>query len=172
MDGRRPLQVDFERAAQWRWALWKVGLDPEALFTTLNERHNKVSCDVLSPEAFRHDVSSIVLQAEDLEDFHRRLAARREERLRELQAAWKRVVHNFYSRRPLRFDITEDQIRCRRRCGHPPSECAHGYHHKLHRLETAAASRPKRNSRRRHRSYYRQPMVTIMARPTEGGGDG
>ncbi|KAL8310382.1 hypothetical protein RB597_010299 [Gaeumannomyces tritici] len=110
MDGRPPIQPDFDKAPQWHWASRKVGLDPKTLFTTLNEQYNKVSCDIQSPEAFHHDVSSIVLQAENLQDFHRRLAARREERLRELQAAWSRVTQNFYCWRPIRRDKEEDQV--------------------------------------------------------------
>ncbi|KAI6432427.1 hypothetical protein MCOR22_009772 [Pyricularia oryzae] len=110
MDGQRPTQPDLDNAPQWRWDSWKVGLDPESLFTTLSEQYNKVFCDIQSPEAFHHDVSSIVLQARNLEDFHHRLSKRREERLRELRTAWTRIIQNFYGWRPIRLGQDEDPI--------------------------------------------------------------
>lgn len=86
-----PWIPDFDDNSRWRWEWWKVGLQPEALFTTLEAQHNTVPYRIQDDEAFHHDVSDAAHEAKNVDDFHARLARRRDERLQELRKAWTRV---------------------------------------------------------------------------------
>lgn len=91
-NAREPWQPSFEDSSPWRWEWWKFGLGPEDLFSSLSEKYNTVPYRIQRHEAFHHDVSEIAHEAGDLDDFHRRLALRREERLQELRKAWDSVA--------------------------------------------------------------------------------
>ncbi len=86
-----PWIPDFDGNSRWRWEWWKVGLQPEALFTTLEAQYNTVPYRIQDDEAFHHDVSDAAHEAKNVDDFHARLARRRDERLQELRTAWTRV---------------------------------------------------------------------------------
>ncbi len=83
---------DFDDNSPWRWEWWRVGLQPEDLFTTLAAQHNTVLCCIQDDEAFHHDVSDAAHEAENVDDFHARLTCRCEERLQELRKAWDSVA--------------------------------------------------------------------------------
>jgi len=68
----------------WAWPAWKFGFKRDDLFTTLNDQYNTFSCSIQDPEAFHHDVYEISNEAETREDFHRLMAIRQQQRLREL----------------------------------------------------------------------------------------
>lgn len=91
-------------------ALAEVQPPPRGAFTELNEKYNTAPCHIQSPKASRLDVSSIIIQAEDLDDPQRRLAERRDERLRELRQVWQKTVSNFADWRPISFDGPEDKV--------------------------------------------------------------
>ncbi|OAA55259.1 hypothetical protein SPI_08354 [Niveomyces insectorum RCEF 264] len=68
----------------WSWPAWKFGMRRDALLTTLHERYNTFQSTIQDPDAFHHDVFEIANEATTTDDFHRLLADRREQRLREL----------------------------------------------------------------------------------------
>ena len=68
----------------WSWPAWKFGLKRDDLSTTLHEQYNTVSFSIQDSEAFHHDVYEISHDAETPEEFHRLMADRRQQRLREL----------------------------------------------------------------------------------------
>lgn len=54
------------------------------LFTTLHDQYNTFTFTIQDPEAFHHDVYEISRDADTSDDFHRLMAARQQQRLREL----------------------------------------------------------------------------------------
>ena len=68
----------------WAWPAWKFGMKRNDLFTTLHERYNTFSYTLQDPEAFHHDVYEISRDADTSEQFHRLMADRQQQRLREL----------------------------------------------------------------------------------------
>ncbi|AEO69892.1 uncharacterized protein THITE_2120656 [Thermothielavioides terrestris NRRL 8126] len=68
----------------WSWPYWKFGLKRDDLFNTLHDRYNTVPSPILDPEAFHHDVYEISHQADSVDELHRLLQARKQQRLREL----------------------------------------------------------------------------------------
>lgn len=88
MEGDPPFIPNYTYEPQWRWQWWKFNLDPEILFTDLADKYNSVPCRIQCREAFHADVSSIIHQAENIDEFHRELALRRDARLKEIQGAW------------------------------------------------------------------------------------
>lgn len=68
----------------WTWPAWKFGLKRDDLFTSLHEQYNTFTFSLQDPEAFHADVCEISNDADSTEDFHRLMADRRQQRLREL----------------------------------------------------------------------------------------
>ncbi|PHH86665.1 hypothetical protein CDD83_9914 [Cordyceps sp. RAO-2017] len=68
----------------WAWPAWKFGMRKDDLFTTLHDRYNTFTFTLQDPEAFHHDVYEISRDADTAEQFHRLLAGRQQQRLREL----------------------------------------------------------------------------------------
>jgi hypothetical protein len=68
----------------WSWPAWKFGLKRSDLFTSLHDQYNTFTFNIQDPEAFHHDVYEISRDADTTEDFHRLMAARQQQRLREL----------------------------------------------------------------------------------------
>lgn len=68
----------------WAWPAWKFGLRRDDLFTSLHERYNTFTYSLQDPEAFHHDVYEISTDADTPEQFHRLMADRRQQRVREL----------------------------------------------------------------------------------------
>lgn len=68
----------------WAWPAWKFGMKRDDLFTTLHDRYNTFSYTLQDPEAFHHDVYEISRDADTTEQFHRLMADRQQQRLREL----------------------------------------------------------------------------------------
>ena len=87
-----PWIPDFSEDSPWRWEWWRVGLAPEDLFTTLEAKYNTVPYRIQGDEAFHHDVSDAAHEAKNLDDFHARLALRRDQRLQELRKAWDSIA--------------------------------------------------------------------------------
>ncbi|KAL2165652.1 hypothetical protein VTG60DRAFT_4069 [Thermothelomyces hinnuleus] len=87
-DAREPWRPSFDDNSPWRWEWWKFGFAPQDLFESLAKQYNTAPYWIQSYQAFHHDVNEIVREARDLDDFHRRLAIRRDERLQELRKAW------------------------------------------------------------------------------------
>ncbi len=56
----------------------------DALFTTLHDQYNTFQSSIQDPNAFHHDVFEIASEASTAAEFHRLLAGRRDQRLREL----------------------------------------------------------------------------------------
>ncbi|PHH67349.1 hypothetical protein CDD81_115 [Ophiocordyceps australis] len=71
----------------WAWPAWKFGMKRDDLFTTLSQRYNTITIPVQDPEAFHHDVYEISHDAENTEQFHRLMADRHQQRLRELNSS-------------------------------------------------------------------------------------
>ncbi|KAL1845102.1 hypothetical protein VTK73DRAFT_1126 [Phialemonium thermophilum] len=82
----------------WQWPFWKFGLKRDDLFTTLHDQYNTIPSSIQDPEAFHHDVFEISLEASTPAEFHRLLAARKEQRLYELneslQSASLEIIAN------------------------------------------------------------------------------
>jgi hypothetical protein len=56
----------------------------DELFTTLHDQYNTFSFSIQDPEAFHHDVYEISRDASTTDEFHRLMATRQQQRLREL----------------------------------------------------------------------------------------
>jgi len=69
------------------WPFWKFGLKKDDLFTKLHDQYNTFPSSIQDPEAFHHDVWEISQEAGTTEEFHRLLATRKEQRLRELNTS-------------------------------------------------------------------------------------
>ncbi len=68
----------------WSWPAWKFGMKRDDLFTTLHDRYNTFPSSIQDAEAFQLDVSDVSRKAASTDEFHRLMAARKEQRLREL----------------------------------------------------------------------------------------
>jgi hypothetical protein len=68
----------------WAWPAWKFGLKRDDLFGKLHDQYNTFASTIQDPEAFHHDVYEISNEASDRDEFHRLMAARKAQRLREL----------------------------------------------------------------------------------------
>ena len=66
------------------WPAWKFGLKRDDLFTSLHDQYNTVTLSLQDPEAFHADVYEISHEADSTEEFHRLMADRRGQRIREL----------------------------------------------------------------------------------------
>jgi hypothetical protein len=69
------------------WPFWKFGLKKDDLFTKLHDQYNTFPSSIQDPEAFHHDVFECSQEACTPEEFHRLLASRKEQRLRELNSS-------------------------------------------------------------------------------------
>lgn len=69
------------------WPFWKFGLKKDDLFTKLHDQYNTFPSSIQDPEAFHHDVYECSQEACTTEEFHRLLATRKEQRLRELNSS-------------------------------------------------------------------------------------
>ena len=87
---RKPWIPDFSENSRWRWEWWKVGLEPEDLFTKLEAQYTTVPYRIQGDEAFHHDVSDAAHEAKNIDDFHTRLTLRRDERLQETESLGER----------------------------------------------------------------------------------
>jgi hypothetical protein len=88
MNGYWPVP-DYRFDREWRWPWWKFELPPDALFTALHERFNTRPCPVQDPQAFLLDVRDCAASSKDRDEFYTKLSDRRDQRVRELEAAWK-----------------------------------------------------------------------------------
>jgi hypothetical protein len=68
----------------WAWPAWKFGMKREDLTTKLHDQYNTFMSTIQDPEAFHHDVSEIAHEASTTDEFHRLMAARQQERIKEL----------------------------------------------------------------------------------------
>lgn len=68
----------------WAWPAWKFGMKRDDLFTKLHDQYNTFTFTLQDPEAFHHDVYEISRDADTPDEFHRLMAERRSQRLREL----------------------------------------------------------------------------------------
>lgn len=66
------------------WPAWKFGMKRDDLFTKLQIQYNTIPSSLQDPEAFHHDVFEIANVASTTDEFHRLMADRKEQRLREL----------------------------------------------------------------------------------------
>jgi len=69
------------------WPYWKFGLKRDDLFTKLHDQYNTFPSSIQDPEAFHHDVYEVSHEARSTDDFHRLLADRKQQRLRELNSS-------------------------------------------------------------------------------------
>lgn len=74
--------MDDDPALQW--PAWKFGMKRDELFTTLYDQYNTIPSAIQDNEAFHHDVYEISNVATNTDEFHRLLADRKEQRIREL----------------------------------------------------------------------------------------
>jgi hypothetical protein len=82
----------------WAWPAWKFGMKREDLSTKLHDQYNTFASTIQDPEAFHHDVWEIAQEASTTDEFHRLMATRKEQRLRELNnslesAAFEIIAH-------------------------------------------------------------------------------
>ncbi|KAF4436080.1 hypothetical protein F53441_13328 [Fusarium austroafricanum] len=68
----------------WSWPAWKFGMKRDDLFTKLHDQYNTFTFNLQDPEAFHHDVYEISRDADTIDDFHRLLAERKQQRIYEL----------------------------------------------------------------------------------------
>jgi hypothetical protein len=68
----------------WAWPAWKFGMKRSDLFNTLHDQYNTFTFTLQDPEAFHHDVYEISHNADTADKFHQLMAARQQQRLREL----------------------------------------------------------------------------------------
>lgn len=82
----------------WSWPAWKFGMKREDLTTKLHDQYNTFPSTIQDPEAFHHDVFEVSITASTPDEFHTLLAARKQQRLRELNetlesAAFEIIAH-------------------------------------------------------------------------------
>jgi hypothetical protein len=82
----------------WSWPAWKFGMKREDLTTKLHDQYNTFPSSIQDPEAFHHDVYEISNEASTTDEFHRMMAARKQQRLQELSdslesAAFEIIAH-------------------------------------------------------------------------------
>ncbi|KAI1068089.1 hypothetical protein LB507_004461 [Fusarium sp. FIESC RH6] len=68
----------------WAWPAWKFGMKRDDLFTNLHDQYNTFTFNLQDPEAFHHDVYEISRDADTVDDFHRLMAERKQQRIYEL----------------------------------------------------------------------------------------
>ncbi|KAM0543172.1 hypothetical protein ACHAPJ_012427 [Fusarium lateritium] len=68
----------------WSWPAWKFGMKRDDLFTNLHDQYNTFTFNLQDPEAFHHDVYEISRDADTVDDFHRLMAERKQQRIYEL----------------------------------------------------------------------------------------
>ena len=68
----------------WSWPAWKFGLKRSDLFDSLHDQYNTFTFTLQDPEAFHADVYEISHEADSKDEFHRLMADRQRQRLREL----------------------------------------------------------------------------------------
>lgn len=66
------------------WPAWKFGMKRDDLFTNLHDQYNTFTFNLQDPEAFHHDVYEISHDADTIDEFHRLMAERKQQRLYEL----------------------------------------------------------------------------------------
>ncbi|KAF5027111.1 hypothetical protein F66182_776 [Fusarium sp. NRRL 66182] len=71
-------------APGWSWPAWKFGMKRDDLFTKLHDQYNTFTFNIQDPEAFHHDVYEISRDADTVDDFHRLMAERQQQRIYEL----------------------------------------------------------------------------------------
>ncbi|KAK1977801.1 hypothetical protein LZ30DRAFT_600518 [Colletotrichum cereale] len=69
------------------WPFWKFGMKRDDLSTKLQDEYNTLPSNIQDPEAFHHDVYEISRIADTADEFHRMMADRKEQRLKELNAS-------------------------------------------------------------------------------------
>ncbi|KAF9870179.1 hypothetical protein CkaCkLH20_12265 [Colletotrichum karsti] len=69
------------------WPFWKFGMKRADLSTKLQDQYNTVPSSIQDPDAFHHDVYEISRLADTADEFHRLMADRKEQRLKELNAS-------------------------------------------------------------------------------------
>ncbi|GJD03100.1 hypothetical protein ColKHC_11925 [Colletotrichum higginsianum] len=69
------------------WPFWKFGMKRDDLSTKLQDEYNTIPSNIQDPEAFHHDVYEISRIADTADEFHRMMADRKEQRLKELNAS-------------------------------------------------------------------------------------
>ncbi|KAK1999899.1 hypothetical protein LX36DRAFT_459518 [Colletotrichum falcatum] len=69
------------------WPFWKFGMKRDDLSTKLQDKYNTLPSNIQDPEAFHHDVYEISRIADTADEFHRMMADRKEQRLKELNAS-------------------------------------------------------------------------------------
>ncbi|KAK2018686.1 hypothetical protein LZ32DRAFT_332716 [Colletotrichum eremochloae] len=69
------------------WPFWKFGMKRDDLSTKLQDEYNTLPSNIQDPEAFRNDVCEISRIADTADEFHRMMADRKEQRLKELNAS-------------------------------------------------------------------------------------
>ncbi|OHE95990.1 hypothetical protein CORC01_08683 [Colletotrichum orchidophilum] len=69
------------------WPFWKFGMKRGDLSTKLHDQYNTIPSSIQDPDAFHHDVCEISHVADTADDFHRLMAGRKEQRLKELNAS-------------------------------------------------------------------------------------
>lgn len=82
----------------WSWPAWKFGMKREDLTTKLHDKYNTFPSSIQDPEAFHHDVFEVSITASTTDEFHELMAARKEQRIRELNdsleaAAFEIIAH-------------------------------------------------------------------------------
>jgi hypothetical protein len=68
----------------WSWPAWKFGLKRSDLFDSLHDQYNTFAFSLQDPEAFHADVSQVANEARSKDEFHRLMADRQQQRIREL----------------------------------------------------------------------------------------
>ncbi|KAK1676280.1 hypothetical protein BDP55DRAFT_728121 [Colletotrichum godetiae] len=69
------------------WPFWKFGMKRDDLSTKLQDQYNTIPSSIQDPDAFHNDVCEISHVADTADEFHRLMADRKEQRLKELNAS-------------------------------------------------------------------------------------
>ncbi|KAL0935505.1 uncharacterized protein CTRU02_210096 [Colletotrichum truncatum] len=69
------------------WPFWKFGMKRDDLSTKLHDQYNTIPSSIQDPDAFHHDVFEVSRLADTADEFHRLMADRKEQRLKELNAS-------------------------------------------------------------------------------------
>ncbi|KAI0454286.1 hypothetical protein F5B21DRAFT_476524 [Xylaria acuta] len=94
---------------EWRWPNWKFGYKADALFQSLHAEFNCIPFAIQDPFAWFCDVHQLVAASKSREEFETALRKRRDERFKEIQAAWRDATDELALNIPLWEDPQMDR---------------------------------------------------------------
>ncbi|KAI0443966.1 hypothetical protein F4803DRAFT_573841 [Xylaria telfairii] len=85
----------------WKWRHWKFGYKADVLFESLHAEFNCMAFAIQDPFSWYCDVSELLEASKSRDEFETALRKRRDERFKEIWAAWRQTTTELVLRPPL-----------------------------------------------------------------------